>query len=72
MHELRRGRLLALSEDSVLVRKNGTEKAIGGHATPIRDHRGHVNTQSHFVCRIVYTPTGDKSPVYKTAPDSSG
>jgi transcriptional regulator with PAS, ATPase and Fis domain len=24
------------------VRKNGTEKAIGGHATPIRDHRGHV------------------------------
>jgi hypothetical protein len=31
-----------------------------------------VNTQRHFVCRIVYTPTGDKSPVYKTAPDSSG
>ncbi len=42
MHELRRGRLLALSEDSVLVRKNGTEKPVGGHATPIRDHRGRV------------------------------
>ncbi len=42
MHELRRGRLLALSEGSLLVRKNGTERPIGGHATPIRDHRGRV------------------------------
>jgi PAS domain S-box-containing protein len=43
MQALRRGRLLSLSEDSVLVRKNGTEQPIAGHATPLRDPRGRVS-----------------------------
>jgi two-component system, NtrC family, response regulator AtoC len=42
MQALRRGRLLSLSGDSVLVRKNGTEYPITGHATSLRDPRGRV------------------------------
>jgi PAS domain S-box-containing protein len=43
MQALRRGRLLSLSEDSVLVRKNDTEHPITGHATPLRDPRGRLS-----------------------------
>lgn len=42
MQALRRGDLLELAEGSLLVRKDGTERPVGGHATPMRNHYGRV------------------------------